>query len=128
MSHPINIIMHSDGTYVINPPFTVIKSDRALTWILTGSGWEWLITGSVQGVMGTTDAPIPPYTPWPDGLQPTRNETTDQYEASLPANSGADRIYYKWQFNVINGTTIVSVDPDIGNDPQGGSGAGDIYP
>jgi hypothetical protein len=119
----MTISMTDDGSYSLHPPFLIVKEgDREIHWNLVGAPtWQWLRVEKVKGVM-CDESPPPPYTPWPAEEQPTLN-VANQYVATAPLNGTRVRIYYKFQFTVFNTTTgaVVHVDPDIGNDPQGGN-------
>ena len=115
-----NINMNADGTFTLRPPFLVLKrTDQAITWKLSGTNWVW--DTSPPGIVCETGAPNPPYSAWPSvATGPSLNSSGD-YEANANSpNTGTDWVYYKWSFNVRNTSTgqTVSVDPDIGNDPQ----------
>jgi hypothetical protein len=121
MPTPITIRMNSNGTYTLDPPFVVITpSDQGITWNLTGANWQWQ---TPNGIICEANPPNPPYSGWPSNATgPTLNTTTNQYTASAnsPNQPSSTWIYYKWTFNVINSSTgqTVTVDPDIGNEPQ----------
>jgi len=127
----ITIRMKPDGSYILDPPVVIITpGDQSITWNLAGNNWNWLGTsGATQGIICDTNAGTP-YTPWPSvATGPTYNGAPNQFTASANSvNSGTTWIFYKWRFSVINSVTgtIISVDPDIGNQPEGGTMDGGV--
>ena len=115
----VTIQMSSDGSYRLLPPFIILTAaDQGITWNLSGANWQWMSTP--PGIVCEPSPPSPPYAAWP-GAAASFNSTTKQYTADANSpNRGADWVYYKWTFTVINTSTgtIVQVDPDIGNQPE----------